>query len=87
MAKTATMDAADRYLDLRLIAPFSRQSRRAGPNVLCDSNQSCALGDDFPKKNAASNRKGTVGSKGRKSPVKPASTLSIPKASQTIRIV
>ena len=87
MAKTTIIDVADKYLDLRLMAPFSCQSRMAGPKVLCDNNQLCALCDDLPKKNAASNRNGTVGSTGRKMPANPARTHSTPNISQTIRTI
>lgn len=86
MANTTAIDPADKYFDLRLIAPFSCQSRMEGPNIGCESSQSWAFFDDFPKKNAASNRNGTVGSTGRKAPANPASTLSTPKLSQIIRI-
>jgi len=86
MVNTTTIDPADRYFDLRLIAPFFRQSRMPGPKVLCDSNQSCAFCDDLPKKNAASNKNGTVGNRGRKTPANPANTLRTPIVNQTIRI-
>lgn len=87
MEKTTTIETADRYLDLRLMAPFSCQSRMDGPKVLCDTNQLCALCDDFPKKNAASNKNGTVGNTGRKMPANPANTHIAPRISQTIRTI
>lgn len=87
IARTTTIDTADKNFDLRLIAPLCCQSRMAAPNVLCEISQLYAVIEDFPKENAASNKKGTVGRTGRNIPAKPAITLKLPSDSQTIRIV
>lgn len=87
IANTATIDAADRAFDFRLMAPFSRQSRMTGPNALCESSQSWAVLEDFPNKNAASSKKGTVGRIGRKTPTTAAITHKHPRINQISRIV
>jgi len=51
------------------IAPDFCQSWIGGPSFGWFSNQSCARLDERAKQNAASNKNGTVGSKGRKIPI------------------
>jgi len=87
IARTASIDTADKNFDFRLIAPLCCQTRMAGPNALCEISQSWAVFEDFPNRNAASSKKGTVGNTGRNIPAKPATTLKLPSDSQTIRIV
>lgn len=47
----------------------------------------CAVLDERPNKNAASNKNGTVGKIGRNIPINPAITLKAPRISQTILII
>ena len=54
----------------------SRYWRSGGPNTLCSINQVCMAGEERKLKKTASNKKGVVGSSGRKIPTKASSTLS-----------
>ena len=56
----------------------SFQSRMIGPIVRCPSNQPCSLSEPLEKQNAASSRKGVVGSNGRNSPRKASPTQEQP---------
>ena len=81
---TNTIESVAKYLALGLMALRSFQSSIIFPNILCVINHLCIRSDDLEKKNAESNKKGTVGKRGKATPKKAKIRVLKPKTLHTM---
>lgn len=80
--KTKAIETVAMRLADGRMAPDVFQSSINGPNVGCDINQLWSLLDERAKKNDASNKNGTVGSRGNTTPTSPNAKQISPSVAQ-----
>lgn len=80
LSQPASMPPAAKHLPRRLISPRRSQASTWRPAPGMANSLACSAGEAWPKAQAATIQKMTVGSTGRKAPISPVMKAACPSA-------